>query len=95
MVLIFGAIEAVGDGEGDAWWHALGGFHHAVPGGGTHGVGGIEEIAHGEGGDEVLLLEPPLGDFGVASEDGSGELHIVVVAKWGVAYVEYHTHFLG
>lgn len=95
LVLILGAIESVGDGEGDAWWHMLGGFHHTVPGGGTHGVSGIEEVANREGGDEVLLLKPPLGDLGIAGEDGGCELHIIFVAKWGVTYVEYHTDLLG
>lgn len=95
MVLILGAIEAVGDGEGNTWWHVLGGLHHAVPGGGTHGVGGIEEVADGEGGEEILFLKPLLGDLGVAGEDGGGELHIVFVAKWGVADVEYHADIPG
>lgn len=95
MVLILGAIEAVGDGEGDAWWHALGGFHYAIPGGGTYRVGGIEEVTNGEGGDEVLLLKPPLGDLGIAGEDRGGELHIILVAEGGVTYVEHHTDLLG
>ena len=94
-VLILGAIEAIGDGEGDAWWYILGRLHYAMPGGGTDGVGGIEEVAHGESGEEILLLEPLLGDLGVAGEDRGGELHIIFVAKWGVAYIEDHTDLFG
>ncbi|CQB89511.1 Uncharacterised protein [Chlamydia trachomatis] len=63
--------------------------------GGTYGVGSIEEVAYGEGGEEVFLLEPLLGDLSVAGEDGSGELHIIFVAKWGVAYIEDETDLFG